>query len=60
MKINNLKYQNIRSPPEHTVDGNVHTDILLHCIRTCRSKQVGLMVLSDGLVLVLFEDREEI
>ena len=28
---NNLKYQNVRSPPEHTVNGNVHvhTDILL-------------------------------
>ena len=26
---NNLKYQNVRSPPEHTANGNVHMDILL-------------------------------
>ena len=26
---NNLKYQNFWSPPEHTANGNVHTDILL-------------------------------
>ena len=27
---NNLKYKNVRSPPEHTANGNVlHTDILL-------------------------------
>ena len=26
---NNLKYQNVRNPPEHTDNGNVHTDILL-------------------------------
>ena len=26
---NNLKYQNVRSPPKHTANGNVHTDILL-------------------------------
>ena len=25
----NLKYQNVRIPPEHTANGNVHTDILL-------------------------------
>ena len=25
---NNIKYQNVR-PPEHTANGNVHTDILL-------------------------------
>ena len=25
----NLKLQNVRSPPEHTANGNVHTDILL-------------------------------
>ena len=54
---NNLKYQNVRSPPEHTANGNVHADILLgtgyYCIRTCHSKQfsVGLMVL--GLVYFL-------
>ena len=52
---NNLKYQNFRSPPKHTANGNVHTDILLLgiiSIRICNSKQisVGLMVLSDGLV----------
>ena len=56
---NNLKYQNVRRPPEHTANGNVHTDILLlgiyYSIRTCHSKQfsVGLMVLSDGLVYFL-------
>ena len=26
---NNLKYQNVWSPPEHTANGNVHADILL-------------------------------
>ena len=26
---NSLKYQNVRTPPEHTANGNVHTDILL-------------------------------
>ena len=26
---NNLKYQNVQSPSEHTANGNVHTDILL-------------------------------
>ena len=26
---NNLKYQNVRSPSEHTANGNVHMDILL-------------------------------
>ena len=25
---NNLKYQNVQIPPEHTASGNVHTDIL--------------------------------
>ena len=57
---NSLKYQNVRSPPEHTANGNVHTDILLLGIIAllCHSKQfsVGLtclMVLSDGLVYFL-------
>ena len=46
---NNLKYQNVRSPPEHTANGNVHFATWYYCIRTCHSKQflVGLMVLSD-------------
>ena len=52
---NNLKYQNVPSPPEHTANGNVHKYILLLGIlhyRTCHSKQfsVGLMVLFNSLV----------
>ena len=54
----NLKYQNVRSPPEHTANGNAHTDIFAtgyYCIRICNSKQfsVGLKMLSDGLVYFL-------
>ena len=54
---NNLKYQNVRSPPEHTANGNVHTDILLLGIialeHVIKKKLVGLMVLSGGLVYFL-------
>ena len=53
---NNQKYQNVRSPPEHSAIGNIHVhgDILYY-FTTCHLKQlpVGLMVLSDGMVRFL-------
>ena len=45
---NNLKYQNVQSPPEHTANGNVYGYFATgyYCIRTWHSKHfsVGLIV----------------
>ena len=52
---NNLKYQNVRSPPEHTANGNVHMDILLlHNNMSFKTIFGGFNdALSDGLVYFL-------
>ena len=63
---NNLKYQNVRSPPPpppHTAQNTLPMFATgYYCIRTCHSKQfsVGLMVLSDGLVYFLKIDKKKI